>query len=250
VGPALTGLTGAQGVTKAAYEISGILDSSRAFAVANHTYVFVGFTEVDVSKSDSTDPQLSGTGRLVVGSVASKNGSRMFDVYDPTRWQTEYTSGVNKNGLNLVSVVNVQRYDNVHMIQTPGKTPAIPYPLTGQMARYDMTSPTDYTRYIVGCKNFVSATAFTWPLGKPMSGSGTDQVTGGKYNFSKVLTFDPQGMPHLQWTSRLENAGWYEIDLQLTHGNFAPTPPTNANVGNHMAIMINGLTGGNRVLRP
>src|SRR6266481_5173002 len=53
VGPAFTTLTSGTDVSSAIYGVKGLLENARAYAKANHTYVFVGFAEVDSSVDPS-----------------------------------------------------------------------------------------------------------------------------------------------------------------------------------------------------
>src|SRR5690349_9558864 len=77
--PAFTNLKSAGDVTSAIYNIGGLLEQARSYAMANSTYVWVGFEEVDVSQDSSVNPQTIGTGRLAIAIVASKNGTRGYD---------------------------------------------------------------------------------------------------------------------------------------------------------------------------
>src|SRR6266403_1965958 len=76
--PAFTSLKSAGDVTSAAYTIKGVLEQARTYAMANHTYTWVGFYEEDVSRS-STNPATAGTGRLVLSIVASRDGTTVYD---------------------------------------------------------------------------------------------------------------------------------------------------------------------------
>src|SRR6478609_4961466 len=64
IAPAFTSLKSAGDVTSAAYNVGGLLEQARAYAMANSTYVWVGFEEVDASKDSSANPQTIGIGRL------------------------------------------------------------------------------------------------------------------------------------------------------------------------------------------
>src|SRR5712671_4984936 len=75
--PAFTYIKGGTDVTSAAYTIKGVLDTARTYAKANNTYVWVGFYEEDVSQS-STSPATAGTGRIVMSTVASKDGTMLY----------------------------------------------------------------------------------------------------------------------------------------------------------------------------
>src|SRR5438128_7773612 len=80
VAPAFTTIKSGTDATSAAYTIKGVLDTARTYAKANDTYTWVGFFEEDVSQP-STNRATSGTGRLVMSIVASKDGTT---AYDPT----------------------------------------------------------------------------------------------------------------------------------------------------------------------
>src|SRR5437899_7607647 len=76
--PAFTNLKRAGDVTSAAYTIKGVLEQARTYAMANHTYTWVGFYEEDASQP-STNPPTPGVGRLIVSIVASKDGTTVYN---------------------------------------------------------------------------------------------------------------------------------------------------------------------------
>src|SRR5882757_3831829 len=67
--PAFTTIKSAGDVTSAVYGIQGLLENARTYAKANHTYVFVGFAEVDSSVDPSVSPQIA-MGSAAYGRVA------------------------------------------------------------------------------------------------------------------------------------------------------------------------------------
>ena len=79
IGPAFTTITSATGVMSSIYGVKGTLENARAYAKANHTYVFVGFSEVNSSIDPSVSPQITTGdtpyGRVAVAVVASKDGN-------------------------------------------------------------------------------------------------------------------------------------------------------------------------------
>src|SRR5436190_4122960 len=114
IAPAFTTMKSGTDVTSAAYTIKGVLDTARTYAKVNNTYTWVGFTEVDVSQDSSVSPQMSGIGRVAIAIVASKNGTRGYDITSnpltiPSAW-TNYN-----NGANLVAVCKLQYLNNVHL---------------------------------------------------------------------------------------------------------------------------------------
>jgi len=92
--PALTGIKGAGDVTKAAFDVAGTLEQARAYAMANNTYVYVGFTERD--GMDVTKP---GVGQILVAAMGSRDGTRNFGT----------------NNSNLVPLSKLRRIENAHL---------------------------------------------------------------------------------------------------------------------------------------
>ena len=60
--PAFTNLKSSGDVNSAVYNIGGVLEQARSYAMANRTYVWVGIEEVDASKDPSVNPQTIGIG--------------------------------------------------------------------------------------------------------------------------------------------------------------------------------------------
>ena len=77
--PALTGLKTAQDVSSGAYAIAAALDRAKTFAVANHTYVWLGFYEEDANSTvpSTAKPPYRGAGRVVIASVYSVDGTAL-----------------------------------------------------------------------------------------------------------------------------------------------------------------------------
>ena len=80
VAPAFTNLKSAGDVTSAAYTIKDVLEQARNYAMANKTFVWVGLKEVDITNDPSVSPQTTGNGRIAIAIVASKDGTRGYDV--------------------------------------------------------------------------------------------------------------------------------------------------------------------------
>jgi Tfp pilus assembly protein FimT len=215
--PAMSSIKGAGDFTRAVYDLKGILDQARAYAVANNTHVWVGFFEED---SGST-PAISGVGRIVVAAVASKNGLRG---YDPSTPITALDS------TNLLPLDKLRRLDSLHLVS-----------LTGTSTQGNMTRPAiSDSKYELGSASCTACTSFSWPL------QGTVQ-----YVFSKIISFDPQGSSRIQYSGIGDYIPVYiEIGLQPSHGNTLPATSTNPSQGNQAAVQINGMTGATRVYRP
>jgi prepilin-type N-terminal cleavage/methylation domain-containing protein len=235
--PAFTTIKSAGDVTSAVYGIQGLLENARTYAKANHTYVFVGFAEVDASVDSSVSPQIAGNGRVAVAVVASKDGTRQvqYDSIDPAGdWAANYS-----NGANLAAVGKLQRYENLHFLGVNfGSWLPSAHP-NSNMARYQPTSNT----YNLGTSS--SVTLFSWPLGSSLG--------NGQYNFTIVVNFDPTGIARVATSSNADEiASIMEVDLLTTHGTApSPTPiPFNQDIGNHAAIQIAPMSGEVRVYRP
>jgi prepilin-type N-terminal cleavage/methylation domain-containing protein len=233
--PAITGMKGGRDVAKAAYDIAGLLDQARAYAMANNTHVFVGFAEVDDSYASSVTPQKTTTGspygRVAVVAVASRDGTGGYGS-NPSGW----TPGVpNQNDLNLFAIGKIQYFDNLHMAGAPLGT-------TGGMAARPQASGTLQVLQVGGTGGaaFTSLTPFYWPL------AATTQ-NAAQYYFARVLEFDPQGVVWYQGTNNINTmVPYFEIGLSPTHGNALPSS-TPADVA---AIQVDGMTGATRIYRP
>jgi prepilin-type N-terminal cleavage/methylation domain-containing protein len=225
VAPSFTGIAGGQNVTATTYNIAGLLEQARAYAMANNTHVFVGFEEVDVSKPSAASPQVSGTGRIAVAVVASRNGVSNYTTSPSVAGS--WTSGYN-NGSLLTAINPLQHFENTHLSGT-----ALTY--NGNMARPSGGPPAIFQ--VGNTSSFSSSTPFAWPLGSA--------IGSGQYNFNQVIEFDPQGVAWFQSASNVNTMVQYiEIGLQPTHGNAVSTGLDVA------AIQIDGMTGSTRIYRP
>jgi Tfp pilus assembly protein FimT len=221
--PALSGIRSASDLTRSAYDIKGILDQSRAYAMANNTYVFVGLAEVDASQADTSTPQKAGVGRLAIAVAASQDGTLGYD-----RKSTSISSPAISSS-KLTAVSKLQRFENIHLTDL-GATP----PATGGMARPAVSDP----NYRLGTSDAAShcVTPFNWPL----SSAGNPQ-----YSFKIVLNFDPQGAARIQGATNTDYIPRYiEIGLQPANGNAVSSGANTA------AIQIDGMTGSSRIYRP
>ena len=226
VAPAFTYIKGGTDVTSAAYTVKGVLDTARTYAKANNTYTWVGFYEE--ASGTSTNPATPGIGRLVMSIVASKDGTRGYDV-NPLLLSPAWTNY--SSGANFVAVTKLQYLDNVHLATTLNG-PAYQPPTSGNMARPWIQS----NNYVIGNAP-PSVTPFDWPLGSALS--------AGQYSFTKVINFDPQGVARIQYsTSNDAIATYMEVGLQQTHGTSVSSSP------NVVAIQLGGVGGEVTVYRP
>src|SRR5207248_1313146 len=235
--PAFTYMKSGADFTNAIYGIQGTLESARTYAKANHTYVFVGFTEVDSSVDRSVSPQVTTGptpyGRVAVTVVASKDGTRHFQYATSNQgsdWQSNYedSSKPEYHGRHLVAVGKLQVFENLDFIRwnfgswTPAAHP------NSKMARYQSTAP--YT--LSGDWSVLTpATPFSWPLGSSLN-------SGYHYRFDRVMYFDHTCIVRSSSITDADAiAQVMEIDLQPTHGTLVPPDPSNhQDVGNQAVI--------------
>jgi prepilin-type N-terminal cleavage/methylation domain-containing protein len=216
--PAFTSLKGSGDITNAAYTISGALEQGRSYAMGNNTYVWVGLFEEDVSHS-STSPATAGIGRIVVSTVASKDGTIVYDpnnltTIDPTR---------------LIQVGRLNKIENVHLATlVDGNGTGITFDsrpvVTFNTARIGDTTPPN-----------ASLTPFQYPIGNP--------APTAQYTFVKAVQFSPTG------ETRINNNNFTlktvaEIGLQSTHGTRVDSLSRNV-----VAIQFSAISGDTKIYR-
>ena len=228
-------LMSAQTIAQASSDISQVLDDARSYAIANHTYVFVGLEEVSAANLPNATRQTlvssASGGRVAVFVVASKDGSRNDAAASPYF-----------NSSNLTAITKVKFINGIHLADFSNLTAA-----SGPMA----------ARAPVASGNSLGANAstggsalFTSPLG---ASPGNAQ-----YSFypSQVIQFDQEGLAGVCSCTYSASGytpptnSWIEIALQLTHGSAIPAAPTNIATGQLASIQLDGITGANRVFRP
>jgi type II secretory pathway pseudopilin PulG len=222
IAPAFTYIKGGNDVTSAAYTIKGVLETARTYARLHNTYTWVGFKEVDASQDASVSPQLNGIGRVAIAIVASKDGTRGYDITNPSLPPSAWTNY--NNGANLVALGKLERLENIHLAEA--------LTMAGNMVRPNVSS-----NYIIGSAP-VSVTPFDWPLGSALG--------SGQYSFQKVINFDPQGVARIQYSTNADTISPYtEVGLQQTHGT-----SVDANSSNVVAIQLTGIGGIPTIYRP
>jgi prepilin-type N-terminal cleavage/methylation domain-containing protein len=219
--PAFNMISGSRDVSQSASDITSTLESARAYAMANNTYVFVGISEVNGLNSTSEVNQNTGIGRLVMIVVASKDGTNNYDMSN--QWQGEG---------NLQPISRPKVFNKIHMADFSGMTTN-----AGPMAsRIEISSAESLGSSQVGAQSL-----FSWPLG----------TSSTQYNFYKVIQFDPRGTATLQSGATPSGMSqWVEIGLQEAKGNVVPVSIQDVSKGNIAAIQIDGVTGSVRVYRP
>ncbi len=236
--PAFTTLRNAGDVTSAAYAIKGALEQARIYAVANGTYTWVGFYEENTSAAAPTNvaPPYPGKGRLLMASIFSTDGTKIFEDTDPA---------APLPAARFKQIGKLVRIEGVHVTDVgpppspaPSPTPS-PDKFDGR-PRLPYTDGAPFDHY-----NRISSDN---PSGTQVSG---DQArfpfSVQNYTFYKEVRFSPRGEATINGTYGLKHTA--EIGLVQTHGDTAPTPPPGSNTysGNAVAIQFNGIAGQFRI---
>jgi prepilin-type N-terminal cleavage/methylation domain-containing protein len=210
--PAFNALSGSGNLSKSASDISDILKQARTYAMGKNTYVYVGIQEVDLISPTTNN----GVGRVALATIASMDGTRPYTTPDTLTTST-----------NIMPLGKVHYFDNLHLTN----------------AESLVSGPN-----MTGRPNSTNNPSFV-PLGQVDTTTSFNWTNGSaKYNFTKIVEFDPQGVARAQTNATYNPAiqNYIELALVPTHGNIAPaTTPAN-----QAAVQINGLTGAVRVYRP
>jgi prepilin-type N-terminal cleavage/methylation domain-containing protein len=235
VAPGFTSIKSAGDVTNAAYTIKDALEQARNHAMANNTYVWIGFYEENGSAPTATPIATPGIGRLVISIAASKDGTTVYnpnsssnpDPIDPTR---------------LVQVTKLVKIENLHLPlfavgsgtgDTFDMRPTLQFDPGGvgyNDSRFgeinlsgNESAPTTNSRF-----------PFQYPVGSP--------APAAQYIFRKTLQFNPRGECSINSTYKMRRV--VEIGLQTTHGNI-----TDTNSRNVVAIQFSGVGGNFKIYR-
>lgn len=241
--PAFNMIKGGGDVTKAAYDIAGVLEQARTYAIANNTYVWVGFFEEDGATPSAAANAKPGTGRLIISVVASKDGTRYSDAQvdssTPPAFGTESpTASPARNQVKLFALNKLMKIEGVHLgtfnngSSLPNRPPV--------KTEYQM-GDAGFAQHVSGASStsIPNPTTFNSPLA--IVGSSTTP----QYTFAKIIEFNAQG----EASKIVENTfsgpglqGALEISFQPTHGNVIdPRYAGTANAA--VAIQIEGITG-------
>lgn len=230
--PAFTNLKGANDLTGAAYTIKSVLEQARTYARVNNTYVWVGFYEED-GAIPSTVPPSPGSGRLIISTAASADGSTIYGsvpgAIDPTR---------------LIQLGKLVKIDNVHIPllavgsgtgTTFDTRPPLQFePVAGyNYSRFgEINSPPPHTAPFTN-----SQYPFQYPVGRP--------APSAQYVFLKTLQFSPRGESRINGNN-YDVRRIVEIGLLQSHGNTVPRPSSGEGTsmptyeGNILALQISG----------
>ena len=244
--PIFNAIRGGTDFTSEVYDVAGILNQARSYAIANDTYVLAGIAEVSAAQDSSARPQVAGTGRIAMAIIASRSGTRPYQSLLNTGSLANWgTSGYGAGGA-FVAVTNLMVLQNIHLADLQNST-SLP-PQAGTMAR-----PAVGAYYNLSNANGTASTQFAWPLGTQISSPNPQ----AQYIFAKVIEFDPQGCARIISTGNPSSypdavPQFIEIGLQPEHGGVAADPPSSQSTdpGQIAAIQITGVSGANQTYKP
>jgi prepilin-type N-terminal cleavage/methylation domain-containing protein len=223
--PAVTGIKKSGDITKAAYDIAGMLETARAHAMAYNTHTWVGFYEEDSGAAGPTTstPPYEGVGRVVIALVASKDGSRIYDHEDPP-------ATLPSDRLNMIG--KLIRLENIHLSDIGEPPGGAPGTLEGRSPAAYTYGETEEERKLSRISSESdAATAFPF--------------TVQDYVFHKTIMFNPRGeasVPNSSGDCLLRPV--VEIGLRPTHGN-----AVDSNDPNVIAIQLTGIGGNVEIFR-
>jgi len=234
--PAVTANRNAGDITKATYDVAGVLENARAYATANNTYVWVGLYEEDAAQGATAPTATSGTGRIVLSTVASKDGT---NIYNKSSFSTGTTTALAPT--SLIQVGKLVKIENAHL-----KTASVGdtlFPLGDGTGESFATRPTvNATEAQFGDTSPPAAScalSFSYPVG---------YAATAQYTFSKVLQITPRGeacfLKTYPFYCKYEIAPVLEIGLQPARGTVV-----NAKNPNIAAIQITGILGNVKIYR-
>lgn len=212
--PAVPALKGGGDFTAATYAVSDVLQNARAYATANNTYVWVGIFEED---ADANTPGVAGIGRVVLSTVASRDGTALID---PTATGTTMLDPA-----RLVQVGKLVKIPNAHLKTFDAGD--------GSGSTFTTRPAVSHADATFGDTPTSTFTPFQYPAG----------TTSAKtYLFNKVIQFSPRGETCVASgtadSQRYTLTPVVEIGLQPSRGSQPETK--NPNVA---AIQISGILG-------
>lgn len=238
--PAFRSMKRADDITNAAATVVGTLEQARTFAMANNTYVWVGFFEEDAVNSSSANPRAAGVGRIILSVVASRHGNRYRDTQiTSTQPHAFYPppgpTPIPVNDLNPVILTQLGRLvkvENSHLAVIPDSAVSRPVATVSHQvgtADFTMHGQSDPNQPPV-----VNPTTFNYPV---------TAATGAEtYTFTKIIEFNTRGE-----ATKIVDLPVQQIEIGIR--------PANGNIedvssANFVAIQVMGATGKTRSYRP
>jgi hypothetical protein len=258
--PAFNAIGNSANLTKSAYDLEGVLDEARTYAMANNTFVWVGVLEEDASKPTPSTPVTNSSspgGRVILSVVASKDGTRYSDVqvdgaHPPAFGMESPSASPALNQVQLVQVNKIVQLNGIHLgtlNQAPASGPAAHPTRPSVAAAYQVGDPT-FAQHSNGTGGTVTnPTTFTYPITRNQTIPPNLQ-----YTFSKIIEFDPRGEASKIDENTFSGPGpqpAIEFGIQPTHGNAVDPRYTGASATYAAAaVQIEGISGKVRIFWP
>ncbi len=230
----IASLTTAEDINTAAHKIASVLDAGRAYAMANNTYVWVGLYEENAMalEPSNTTPPYPGQGRIILATVASKNGTS--DCQDPN------STTANRIPLIPNQIAQVGRLtviENLHLTDIGPPQSSLPNASDPNAINGRPKSPYTFGSPTVDYQNRISSDDTHAPFNQTLH-----PFTIQEYTFHKTIRFNPRGEANINGTYALRRVA--EIGLRPTHGD-----AVDLNSNNVVAIQFGGLSGKCRIYR-
>jgi Tfp pilus assembly protein FimT len=217
--PAFHSIKGGSDFANHLSTIANSLEQSRAYAMTNNTYVFWGIQNANAGDSANAETQRNGTGRVIVGTVASVDGTR---IYDPSGSDTQIATDwadKTRSGARLIQLGKTVVCEGITVSDgSPNET----LPSTGNLARVS-----DNTLNLT--RGMQTSLRFGFPLGS------TPPRT--RYSFQTCIQFDPQGAASVV-SSQGTSSHAFELGFLRAHGSVVASANANAAV-----LQIDASTG-------
>lgn len=227
VAPVFTNMKMGRDTTTAAYTIAGALEQGRNYAIANNTYVWVGFYEEDataLTPTSATPPYL-GKGRVVIATVFSTDGTKIYEDSDPVA-QLPAT--------RIRQVGRLLKIEGIHI--TDIGAPPSPTPSGVSPDTLDRRPDWPYTNAAgIGADHFNR-------ISSDCADTTRFAFAAQNYTFSKTVRFNSLGEANINSTYKLKNAA--EVGLKPTHGTTVDNTSRNL-----VAIQFGGVGGNFKIYR-
>ena len=220
--PAFNNIRGANDVTNSAYVVAGALEQGRAYAMANNTFVWVGFYEEDASAASPTNstPPYPGVGRVVIAAVASTDGTKIFDDADPA---------ASLPAARLRAIGKLIKVEGLHLADLGAPSGGDPASLDGRPNHpYTEGQTLSADHYNRISSESPDATRFPFTM--------------GGYTFHKTVRFSPRGEANLNSTYSLKR--FAEIGMIPARGAAVDRASSNT-----VALQFSGVAGNFKIYR-
>ena len=228
VAPAFTGVKSGNEITSAAYAIASALEQGRNYAMANNTYVWVGFYEEDTTAITATNaaPPYPGKGRVLIASVFSTDGTKIYEDSDPV---AQLPADRIKQLGRLIKI------EGIHITDIGGPPLSTSSPASS-VDSLDLRPNYPYTYAAsIGADHFNR-------IDSESADTTRFAFTTQNYTFPKTVRFNSRGEANLNSTYSLKNIA--EIGLKPMHGSTVDN-----SAGKRVAIQFGGVGGNFKIYR-